>query len=186
MSPRTCSVVTITIALLCAACSTPSGKAPAPAKTERDRQIDALGSVADAYRDPNEARNEKLAGWSDYQAARDAVSAGRTADAVTSLKRARDADPECAEYWYNLGAAQANLAIETVNDDESAAVAQFRNSVDSKRRARELMDQGKWRFYDAGEQAQVRSDCDAALRDADAVLADEASLIAALKMYASR
>ena len=47
---------------------------------------------------------------------------GDLVGAIASLKRATQATDDCAEFWYNLGAAQTNLAIQTVPEDETMRV----------------------------------------------------------------
>lgn len=98
-----------------------------------------------------------------------------------------EAEPRFTEAWYNRGATKARLAIEAIRrGDESGAVAIFRESVMDKKRAQELVDQNVWFVYQPGpEQDQVRHDLKRALEDADAVLADEPSLIRALKLWAA-
>lgn len=173
-----------------------------PAPDAKEKQIEALGEVAERYRAPagggeSEEGGERqepsgeadgapqgLPGWSDYEAAKDAVAASDWRRAVASLERATAVNDECAEYWYNLGAAQANLAVFVVHEDEGEAIQRFRESVDSKRRARDLMDQGRFQFYDESAQAQVRSDVENALEGVDELLADESLLVTALRMSA--
>jgi hypothetical protein len=122
-----------------------------------------------------------------YEAGKHSIRAGDLAGGHQHLKAAVEAQPDFTEGWYNLGATTSRLAIEAAGsgrDDE--ALALFRESVDQKRRAQELIDQGKWFVYTtASDQETVRSDLGHALEDADAVLADEASLLAALRLWAA-
>ena len=194
MRPAVRRAACVAAFLLAASCGPSGGKKDGRGDGalggDRDKQIDALGGIAENYRakdapaDADADRRSKIPGMSDYDDAREAVAANELKRAVASLQRAVAANGECAEYWYNLGAAQANLAIATVNDSESDAVRIFGESVDSKRRALELMNEGKFQFYDADEQAQVKRDAEMGLMNAEEVLRDPVALATALKMYA--
>lgn len=121
-----------------------------------------------------------------YESAKGHYSRGDLAAMQQALEQAVKHQPDFTEGWYNLGACQSNRALETIREgDEEGALAFFRAAVESKKRARELMEQGVWYVYLTGqEQEQVRADVEAALEDADAVLEDEASLLAALRLMA--
>lgn len=120
-----------------------------------------------------------------YEAGRDAVRSGDLASGAAHLERAVALQPDFTEAWYNLGAALSNLAIQATRaGDEDLAVRLFRKAVDSKKRSKALMDRGVWYLYGPADQAEVRSDVQNALEDADDVLADEKSLRAALRIWA--
>jgi hypothetical protein len=98
-----------------------------------------------------------------------------------------DLMPDFTEGWYNLGAAASRLAVEAAGRGEDpAALAFFREGVDAKRRADQLIREGKWFVYSPPQQAQVTSDLAHALEDADEVLANEPALLIALRLHAAR
>ena len=129
------------------------------------------------------ARVEAFPGELAYQEAKRDIQASDLRGAITALQRAIAENPDFSEAYYQLGAAKTNLAIEEVRRDEHAAVDLFREGVEAKKAARRLMDQNKYYVWDERQRAQARVDLREALRDVDAVLADEPSLIAALKTY---
>jgi len=123
--------------------------------------------------------------WKYYEHAKDAVYQSDLERAESDLSNAVSIKPDFTEAWYNLGATQANRAIElTRQHHEHDAVIMFKKAVESKKRSRELMIQGKWFEYEGQERTQVRSDVEHALADADEVINDEASLIKALWLWA--
>ena len=129
------------------------------------------------------ARVEAFAGEFAYQEAKRYIHANDLRGAVTALQRAIAQNPDFTEAYYQLGAAKTNLAIEEVRRDERAAIELFREGVEAKKEARRLMDQNKYYVWTERQRSQARVDVRDALRDVDAVLADEPSLIAALKTY---
>lgn len=114
-----------------------------------------------------------------------AAREGDLASAARGFSRAAELQPDFTEAWYNLGAATSRQAAEVAGRGHDAEALQlFRAAVGHKRRAGELIASDTWWIYDEGQQAVVRSDLENALRDADAVLADEKSLLIALRMQA--
>jgi len=122
-----------------------------------------------------------------YEAARQSVGAGDSAGARDHFLEAVGAQPDFTEAWYNLGATTTRLAVAAAGaGQDQQALVLFREGVGQKRRARSLIDEGKWFVYTTTEQQeQVISDLQHALEDADAVLADEPSLLAALRLWAA-
>jgi len=121
-----------------------------------------------------------------YERAKGDYARGDLAAMQGSLELAVRYQPDFTEAWYNLGACRSNRALEAIRvENEKGALALFRSAVDAKRKARELMEQGKWYVYLTDEeQQQVRQDVEEALKDADDVLGDEASLLAAMRLMA--
>ena len=120
-----------------------------------------------------------------YEAAKDSVRAGDYSTARTQLSHAVKLKPDFTEGWYNLGSTTARLAAEAAAlNRDAVAIALFRQSVAEKRKAQALILEGKWCIYGPDEQAQVTSDLDNALENADEVMANERSLLIALKMMA--
>jgi len=120
-----------------------------------------------------------------YQEAKQAVGSGDLEGARSALNRAVESDPQFAEAWYQLGATETNLAIQWVNDDEGRAVQLFRDGVDHKRTAEGLMRQGSYRVWTPAQQEQSWEDLQQGLEGVDELLADEATLVQALRMYAA-
>ena len=121
-----------------------------------------------------------------YERAKGDHSRGDLAAMQESLEQAVRYQPDFTEAWYNLGACRGNRALEAIRaEDEAGALELFRSAVEAKRKAKALMDQEVWYVYlTEQEQQQVRDDVEAALEDADAVMADEASLLAAMRLMA--
>lgn len=104
--------------------------------------------------------------------------------AEANLKKAVSLKPDFTEAWYNLGAAQTNLAMRWAKEDkDSEALAKFREAVDSKKKSRALMDKNVWYVYKEPEQENVRYDVGEALRNVDELLANEKELLFLLKIY---
>jgi tetratricopeptide (TPR) repeat protein len=149
----------------------------APESSSEDAAEDAAEDTSPSF--SAEVRAE-------YEQAKDAVRAQDYRRAQAHLEKTVALLPDFTEGWYNLGATYAHLAIVAAQESgRDEALAYFRQAVDAKRTARDLMDQGRWYVYLAEEeQTQVRGDVEKALEDADAVLADEASLLIALRIWA--
>lgn len=71
------------------------------------------------------------------------------------------------------------MALQQVRYDEQSAVRLFREAVDAKRTAQQLMSMGKYMVWDERQRERAWSDLSKALEDVDAVLADERSLVTA-------
>ncbi len=120
-----------------------------------------------------------------YREAQRFVTTGDLEEARSRFERAVALEPDFTEGWYNLGATYANQAVRDAGrGDDASAVECFRRGVAAKRRARTLMDDGHWFLYRYRERAIVLHDVEEALRDADAVMADEGSLLIALRLRA--
>jgi len=123
--------------------------------------------------------------WKYYEHAKDAVYQSDLTRAESDLSNAVRIKPDFTEAWYNLGATQARIAINLTREHhEHDAVLMFRKGVGSKKKARDLMIQGKWFEYEGQDRIQVRNDVEMALADADEVINDDVSLIKALWLWA--
>jgi tetratricopeptide (TPR) repeat protein len=166
-------VVTVILGLLaCRRAATPEPAPPAtplaapsvPAATLRPLAPDALAR---------------------YREAQHFVTAGDLDEARSRFERAVALEPDFTEAWYNLGASYANQAVRDAGrGDDVSAVDCFRRGVAAKLRARTLMNDGQWFLYRGRERTIVLHDVEEALRDAEAVMADESSLLTALRLRA--
>jgi tetratricopeptide (TPR) repeat protein len=121
----------------------------------------------------------------DYQEAQRLVYVGNLEEAQAALERAVAAQPDFTEGWYNLGATYSSLAVREAGEGHDATALELvKKAVSAKNRARELMGSEAWFLYDERQRQTVREDVAHALEDADAVLADPASLLVALRLRA--
>jgi|CXWL01.1.fsa_nt_gi hypothetical protein len=175
---------------------TSAGSAPAPGDTpgfDPYAKIlagnDQQGAEARALARPYESNepdppSPDFPGWPDYEAAKGLIYNGDLEGAIVRLESAVRLTYDFGEGWYQLGAAQANRAVELVNYDEGRALGLLHASIDNKRRARDLLNAGSSRIWTADEKAQALADVEEGLRDADELLANDALALAALRMYA--
>jgi tetratricopeptide (TPR) repeat protein len=151
------------------------------------RQAAAPEPSAAAVSAPAPAAAEEKAeapGLAEYREGKNHVMAGNYAASILSFERAIEQNRDFAEAWYQLGASRSRMALQQVRYDEQSAVRMFREAVDAKRTAQQLMSMGKYLVWDEAQREQAWSDLSKALEDVDAVLADEPSLIAAMHMWA--
>jgi len=166
---RSCSLAMVVAALItCGAC--------APAHDAKPLEPAAVSAPSGPV----------IPGREQYELAKQAIMAGDVAGAKPLLEQCTKVGPQVCEYWYQLGAAESNLAIDIVNQSESEAVRMFGDSVDHKREAMRLLNAGQCPIWTDAEREQARSDGMAGLADAEAVLNDPVSLVAAMKMYAAQ
>jgi tetratricopeptide (TPR) repeat protein len=123
-------------------------------------------------------------GMAEYNEGKNYVMAGNYQASIFAFERAIELNRDFAEAWYQLGASRSRVAIQQVRYDEQSAVRLFREGVDAKRTAQQLMSMGKYLVWDERQREQAWSDLSKALEDVDAVLADERSLVTALHMWA--
>lgn len=155
-------------------------------------RLDEAGAESEEPEEPEEAEITEVAdepvetppGRAAYEAAKHAITSGDLPSAQRHLESAIERDGEVCEYWYQLGAVEANLAVATVNADEDEAVRLFAASAERKRRALELMGESRCPIWTDDEEAQARAAAEAGLEDADAVVSDRASLVMALRTAA--
>lgn len=120
----------------------------------------------------------------EYNEGKNDVMAGNYQASIFAFGRAIEQNRDFAEAWYQLGASRSRVALQQVRYDEQSAVRLFREAVDAKRTAQQLMSMGKYMVWDERQRDQAWSDLSKALEDVDAVLADERSLVAAMHMWA--
>jgi tetratricopeptide (TPR) repeat protein len=143
----------------------------------------AATTAASAQATAQAVEQKPTPGLAAYNEAKDYILSENYQASIVALERAVEQDPDFAEAWYQLGASRTHMAIRQVRYDEQTAVRLFREGVDAKRTAKQLMSLGKYFVWDEPQRTQAWSDLSKALEDVDAVLADEPSLIAALRMW---
>lgn len=160
--------------------------APAPPPEARPEPDGAGASAAPVSSETVTGDVLPAEAFTAYDAARAAVRARNYDEAKRQFLIAVQVEPDFTEAWYNLGATNGVLSLaEAGAGGDAEAVALFREGVEAKKRARDLIDQGKWFVYKTeAEQSQVKDDLRHALEDADDVLADEPSLLVALRLQA--
>ncbi len=195
MGNRTATALALTaLLLLAAACG--GGRDEATAERAGTEPIDSAGVAAGAgggtevgegseSDEPTERALDQEA-QAAYQRAKEAFRRDDLAAMQAELEAAVSSQPDFTEAWYNLGACRGERALAAIRvGDEQQALALFRSAVDAKREAKALMDRELWWIYRPGpEQDQVRYDVEQALADAEEVLADEASLLGAMRLMA--
>lgn len=113
-----------------------------------------------------------------------ARKAGKYEEAKKHFEKATELNPELTEAWYDLGACNSRLAIQAAGEHRDAeALALLRKSVEDKKKARVLMNAGKFFVWkDARQQAQARSDVENALHDIETMINDDDLMLNALKI----
>lgn len=129
---------------------------------------------------------ELAPGRAAYDQGKSAVLVGDHRRAAELFAQAASEDGGVCEYWYQLGAAESNLAIDVVHDSDAEAVRLFEQSVDHEQRALDLMKEGRCAIWTPDETAQARHDAEMGLTGIEEVLRDRPSLVAALRMYADQ
>jgi tetratricopeptide (TPR) repeat protein len=150
--------------LLCSAVLTGCGKdspPPAPART-----------VAPVQR-------VEIAGVGPY---REALAAQDMEETLRLLEQAVRANPHLAEAWYELGRLKVKRAPDVVKTDELQAIAMFREGLESEREASRLLDEGRPAVWTPAQEEEAREVLARDLQNVGEVLADQESLLNALRM----
>ncbi|MCC6954188.1 MAG: hypothetical protein IT290_08725 [Deltaproteobacteria bacterium] len=121
-----------------------------------------------------------------YRRGEDAYTRGDYEQCVKHLSDAIELQEDFLEAYYGRGGCSIGLALHVMREgNRERALELYRDSVADKREAKALMDEGRWYIYfGKREQRQMISDVKSALVDADEVMADEESLVAAMKLMA--
>lgn len=182
------ALVSASLLLACSSGSPDTPQSATQAETDTSAEAQEAAQADETSESPDTPDTPEIPpdAYNAYQAAKAAVRSGNMNEARNQLSLAASIKPDFTEAWYNLGAATMGLSIEEMRAGrESESVALMREAVAAKKRAQQLIDEGKWFIYKTpAEQEQVKSDLANALKDADEVMADEASLIAAIKLWA--
>ena len=98
--------------------------------------------------------------------------------AIEVFEMALKKEPELPEAWYGLGVAKERKARRlAAKKEDDAALKLYYESVEDKRKARELMSDGKAKLWTAKRFDEARSDIDATLYQVDDVGVDEDALL---------
>lgn len=98
------------------------------------------------------------------------------------LELAVRANPGLAEAWYELGRAKVKRAPMVIKVDELQAVAMFREGLEAEQEALRLLDSGKVVVWTGEEEIRARETVAVDLANANEVMADQDSLLNALRM----
>jgi len=98
------------------------------------------------------------------------------------LEQAARANPKLAEAWYELGRRKVKLAPEIVKTDELQGTVLFREGLEAEKEALRLLDVGNVTIWGAAEEDQARAVLSTDLAYVDETLADQDSLLRALRV----
>lgn len=98
------------------------------------------------------------------------------------LELAVRANPRLAEAWYELGRFKVRRAPVVIKTDELQAVAMFREGLEAEQEAQRLLDSGKVVIWTGEEEIRARESLSIDLANANEVMADQDSLLNALRM----
>jgi len=98
------------------------------------------------------------------------------------LELAVRANPRLAEAWYELGRLKVRRAPVVIKTNELQAVAMFREGLEAEQEALRLLDSRKLAVWTSDEEIQARESLATDLANANEVMADQDSLLNALRM----
>jgi len=98
------------------------------------------------------------------------------------LELAVRANPHLTEAWYELGRFKVERAPEVIKTDELQAVAMFREGLEAEQEALRLLDAGNVLVWTDEDEIRAREALAADLANANEVMADQESLLNALRM----
>jgi tetratricopeptide (TPR) repeat protein len=113
---------------------------------------------------------------------RRALAAQDAEEALRLLEQAARANPKLAEAWYELGRRKVKLAPEIVKTDELQGTVLFREGLEAEKEALRLLDVGNVTIWGAAEEDQARAVLSTDLAYVDETLADQDSLLRALRV----
>jgi len=113
---------------------------------------------------------------------RQGLAATDTEESLRLLHEAVHANPHLAEAWYAIGRLKLKLAPDIVKTDELHGVRMFREGLEAEREALALLDAGKLTVWNQAEEEQAREALARDLQNVDEVMADQESLLAALRL----
>lgn len=124
-------------------------------------------------------RKAEIAGVGIY---RNALATKDSEDALRLLEQAVRANPRLAEPWYEVGRRKVKLAPDIVKLDELRGMQVFREGLEAEKEALRLLDAGKPTIWNAAEEDQARATLATDLANVDETLADQESLLRALRL----
>jgi hypothetical protein len=113
---------------------------------------------------------------------RRALAAQDSEEALRLLEQAARANPRLAEAWYDLGSRKVKLAPQIVKTDELHGIQLFREGLEAEKEALRLLDAGNVTIWGAVEEEQARAVLTTDLANVDETLADQESLLRALRI----
>ena len=113
---------------------------------------------------------------------RRALAAQDSEEALRLLEQATRANPHLAEAWYDLGRRKVKLAPEIVKTDELQGIQVFREGLEAEKEALRLLDAGNVTIWGADEEEQARAVLTTDLANVDEALAEQDSLLRALRV----
>ncbi len=113
---------------------------------------------------------------------RKALAAQDDDEALRLLEQAVRANPRLTEAWYEVGRRKARLAPGIVKLDELQGMQIFREGLEAEKEALRLLDAGKVSVWNAAEEDQARAVLATDLANVDEALADQESLLRALRV----
>ncbi len=114
---------------------------------------------------------------------REAVAAAEDGDErLRLLELTVRSNPHLAEAWYELGRIKVRRAPVVIKTDELQAVAMFREGLEAEQEALRLLESGKIVVWTNEEEMRARETLAVDLANANEVMADQDSLLNALRM----
>jgi tetratricopeptide (TPR) repeat protein len=113
---------------------------------------------------------------------REALATEDNEEALRLLEQAVRANPRLAEAWYDVGRRKVKLAPHIVKLDELRGIQIFREGLEAEKEALRLLDAGKVTVWNAAEEDQARATLATDLANVDETLADQESLLRALRV----
>jgi tetratricopeptide (TPR) repeat protein len=124
-------------------------------------------------------KKAEIAGVGIYRAA---LAAQDNEEALRLLEQAVRANPRLAEAWYEVGRQKVRLAPDIVKLDELRGIQVFREGLEAEKEALRLLDAGTVTVWNAAEEDQARATLQTELANVDETLADQESLLRALRV----
>jgi hypothetical protein len=125
------------------------------------------------------ARKAEIAGVESY---RHALATEDSEERLRLLEQTVRANPRLAEAWYEVGRRKVKLAPDIVKLDELQGIQVFREGLEAEKEALRLLDAGKVTIWNAAEEDQARATLATDLANVDETLADQDSLLRALRV----
>jgi tetratricopeptide (TPR) repeat protein len=113
---------------------------------------------------------------------REALAAQDSEEALRLLEQAVRANPRLAEAWYEVGRQKVRLAPDILKSDELRGIQVFREGLEAEKEASRLLDAGKVTVWNAAEEDQARATLATDLANVNETLADQESLLRALRV----